>query len=141
MEPWVHSFLLALAGGLLIGAAAGLFMLSNGRVAGISGIAGELVGRWPARWRRDLAFLAGLPLGLLLWQGISGGAVVIHLTPSNLLLAAAGILVGVGTRLANGCTSGHAVCGLARLSPRSLVATLVFMAAAIGVVLLRRILG
>jgi len=141
MELGNHPFLLAVAGGVLIGAAAGLFMLTTGRIAGISGIVGELTGRWPPRWRQNLAFLIGLPLGLLLWQGLSGRPVQVHLAPSGLLLAAAGLLVGVGTRLANGCTSGHAVCGLARLSPRSLAATAIFMAAAILVVLVRRLFG
>jgi hypothetical protein len=78
---------------------------------------------------------------LLLWQDLSGAPVVVHLVQSNWLLAVAGLLVGVGTRLANGCTSGHAVCGLARLSPRSLVATVTFMLAAILVVALKRVVG
>lgn len=137
----MHAFLLALAGGALIGAAAGLFMLTNGRIAGISGIAAELTRRWPPRWPQNLAFLAGLPLGLLLWQALSGARVAVHLPGSDLLLVAAGLLVGIGTRVANGCTSGHGVCGLARLSPRSLAATATFMLAAILVVAVRRIVG
>jgi len=119
-----------LAGGILIGLAAGLFMLSNGRIAGISGIAGELLGRWPTRWPQSLAFVAGLPAGLLLWQLLGGHSVEIHLPHNAALLIPAGFLVGFGARLGNGCTSGHGVCGLARLSPRSLVATAIFMAVA-----------
>jgi uncharacterized membrane protein YedE/YeeE len=137
----LHAFLLGLAGGVLIGAAVGLFMLTTGRIAGISGIAAELTARWPARWPQNLAFLLGLPGGLLLWRAISGAAVPVHLAGSGLLLIVAGLLVGVGTRLASGCTSGHGVCGLARLSPRSLAATATFMAVSVLVVAVRRIAG
>jgi hypothetical protein len=137
----LHAFLLGLAGGVLIGAAAGLFMLTTGRIAGVSGIAAELTGHWPPRWPQNLAFLLGLPGGLLLWRAISGAAVPVHLPGPGLLLIAAGLLVGVGTRLANGCTSGHGVCGLARLSPRSVAATATFMAVAVLVVAVRRIAG
>jgi uncharacterized membrane protein YedE/YeeE len=136
----LHALLLGLAGGVLIGAAAGVFMLSTGRIAGISGIAAELTGRWPDRWPQNLAFLAGLPLGLLLWKVFSGSDVAVHLPGSNLLVAA-GLLVGVGTQLGGGCTSGHGVCGLARLSPRSLAATATFVLVAILVVALKRIVG
>jgi uncharacterized membrane protein YedE/YeeE len=124
-----HALGLALIGGMLIGVAAGLFLLIDGRIAGISGIAGGLLGRWPSRWPADLAFLAGLPLGLALYRA-AGGIVAVHLPGSIALLIGAGFLVGFGARMANGCTSGHAVCGLARLSKRSLAATLVFTAAA-----------
>ena len=137
----LHAFLLGLAGGMLIGAAVGLFMLSTGRIAGISGIAAELTGRWPPRWPQNLGFLLGLPGGLLLWRGISGAAVPVHLPASGALLIAAGLLVGIGTRLADGCTSGHGVCGLARLAPRSLAATATFMAVAVLVVAVRRVAG
>jgi hypothetical protein len=137
----LHALLLGLAGGVLIGAAAGVFMLSTGRVAGISGIAAELTGRWPDRWPQNLTFLAGLPLSLLLWKALSGGEMAVHLPGSNLLLVVAGLLVGVGTRLGGGCTSGHGVCGLARLSPRSLAATATFVLVAILVVALKRIVG
>ena len=126
----------AAVGGVLIGAAAGLLMWGNGRVAGISGIlAGALDRRLPT-WREDLAFLVGLPLGLGLVL-LAGGSLRIALPDSPALLLAAGLLVGFGARLGNGCTSGHGVCGLARLSPRSLVATLTFMAAAVATVALR----
>ncbi|HVI50458.1 MAG TPA: hypothetical protein VM661_04540 [Candidatus Sulfotelmatobacter sp.] len=126
LESLVHP----LAGGILIGLAAGLFMLGTGRIAGISGIAGELLGRWPSRWPQSLAFIAGLPGGFLLWRSLHGQPVEIHLPHNIPLLAVAGFLVGLGTRLGSGCTSGHGVCGLARLSPRSLTAAAVFIAVA-----------
>jgi len=134
-----HDLGFALIGGGLIGLAAGLFLLIDGRIAGISGIAGGLLGRWPARWPADLAFLAGLPLGLALYRA-GGGHVAVHLPGSTALLIGGGVLVGFGSRMANGCTSGHAVCGLARLSKRSLVATMVFMAAAVAAVAVERAL-
>jgi uncharacterized membrane protein YedE/YeeE len=120
--------LASFGGGLLIGLGAALLLLANGRIAGVSGIVGGLLR--PARgdigWR--LAFVLGLlaaPLGWLAAQAMPP-AQIDH-TPA--LLAASGLLVGLGTRFGSGCTSGHGVCGIARLSPRSLVATLCFMAA------------
>ena len=116
----------AALGGVLIGLSAGLLMLGNGRIAGISGLLAGLFrpGDGATQWQNG-AFLLGLPLGVLLFAG------PLTLTASPWRLIIAGLLVGIGTRMANGCTSGHGICGLARLSPRSLVATLVFMAAAI----------
>ncbi len=134
-------YFIGLAGGAVLGGAAGLFMFTNARISGISGIAAELTGRWPAHWPQNLLFLAGLPLGLLLWRAFSPTGIMIHLPASDITLSVAGLLVGMGARLGNGCTSGHGVCGLARLSPRSLTATATFMAVAIGVVALRRMLG
>jgi uncharacterized membrane protein YedE/YeeE len=126
---WMHFTPLAsLAGGLLIGLGAAVLLLANGRIAGISGIAGGLLR--PARgdigWR--VAFVLGLlvaPLGWLALQAMPP-AQIDH-TPA--MLAGAGLLVGLGTRFGNGCTSGHGVCGIARLSPRSLMATACFMLA------------
>lgn len=122
-------------GGVLIGLAAGVLMLANGRIAGISGLfAGLLAGPFGGRaatWKEDALFLAGLPLGALVFHAL-GGRTPLRLTASPLLLLGGGLLVGFGTRLGGGCTSGHAVCGLARLSPRSLVATALFMAAAMA---------
>ena len=128
-------WLAPLAGGALIGVAAALLMALLGRVAGISGIVGALLppgAESGSGWR--LAFLAGLvaapPLvGLALGHSPIGTPIV-----SPPLMAAAGLLVGVGTGLGHGCTSGHGVCGLARLSPRSLAATVTFMAAAAATV-------
>jgi hypothetical protein len=127
---------------MLIGLGAVTLMLFLGRIAGISGIVGGLLGfdRSDSGWR--LAFVAGLiagPLGV----GLMGGALpAITVDASPLLVIAAGVLVGFGTRLGSGCTSGHGVCGLARLSARSLVATIVFMGVAAFVVFIdRHVLG
>jgi len=135
--PWT-----ALAGGLLIGLAAALLLLLNGRIAGISGIIGAMLPRPPAgdsAWR--LAFIAGLiaaPLAYTLAAPLPES----HITAGWGTLVAAGLLVGFGTRLGSGCTSGHGVCGLSRLSPRSLVATLTFMALGFATVfVVRHLLG
>jgi len=133
--------LASFGGGLLIGLGAALLLLANGRIAGVSGILGGLLR--PARgdigWR--LAFILGLlaaPLGWLALRAMPP-AQIDH-TPA--LLALSGLLVGLGTRFGSGCTSGHGVCGIARLSPRSLAATLCFMAAGFATVFLtRHVLG
>lgn len=126
-----------LIGGALIGLASALLMLSTGRLAGISGIlGGVLTASRDRAWR--LAFIAGLIAAALIGPllGTSGPA---RLSSSNLALyAIAGLLVGFGTRMSKGCTSGHGVCGFARFSARSIVATLVFMATAIVTVALTR---
>lgn len=115
----------ALGGGLLIGSAAALYLLLSGRIAGVSGIAASAARISSGHpWSQALAFLIALPLGALLVSG----TVRVPVTGSVALLVAAGLLVGFGTRLGSGCTSGHGVCGMARLSPRSLAATAVFMA-------------
>lgn len=127
MEIVEFSWLPALAGGIMIGTASALLMAFNGRVAGISGILGGLLSRWsPDQWWR-LTFLLGLVLG---------GGVAFYWAPEAFIditengtmqVLAAGLLVGLGTRIGSGCTSGHGVCGIGRLSIRSLVATLVFV--------------
>jgi len=115
----------ALVGGLLIGLAAVLLLFANGRIAGISGIvAGALVGDGRA-WR--LAFLAGLAAGTLAARASGGGPESLTMVAGAPAIVIAGLLVGLGTRLASGCTSGHGVCGVARLSPRSIAATATFM--------------
>lgn len=128
--------LASLLGGALIGLAAALLWLVNGRVAGISGISGGLIdGSADRGWR--LSFLLGL---------IAGGLAMSRLTPAAFepapvalgVAGLAGLLVGVGTTLANGCTSGHGVCGVARLSPRSLVATASFLASGVLTVYVAR---
>ena len=130
----------ALIGGALIGIAATLLLVLNGRIAGVSGIVGRLFEpvSGDVAWR--VMFLAGLMLGAGaygLFQPVS-----IQVTNSILVLVIGGLLVGYGTQLGNGCTSGHGVCGIARLSPRSIAATLVFMAsAAITVYLARHVIG
>jgi len=129
--------LASLAGGLLIGAAAALFVLGNGRVAGISGIVGGLLDavRGERAWR--VAFIAGLAAAPWLWRLVAPlPPRVIEASPATLIVA--GLLVGVGTRYASGCTSGHGVCGLSRGSLRSLVATGAFMAAGFVTVFVAR---
>lgn len=126
----MHNFtpLPALLGGALIGLSASLLLLFNGRVAGVSGIVGNLFARNTRDHGWRLAFLAGL---------LAGGAALFAVQPrffanalprSGVALVVAGLLVGYGSRLGNGCTSGHGVCGISRLSTRSIVATVTFMA-------------
>ena len=132
----------AIIGGLLIGLSATLLLLFNGRIAGICGIlaAAILPDNSERTWR--WLFLAGLALGTLLWHAVSGAAVPLPTESSPWLVIAAGLIVGFGTQMANGCTSGHGVCGLGRLSARSLVATLSFMGAgAVTVYVVRHVLG
>lgn len=126
------------AGGALIGASAALLLLLNGRIAGVSGIAAGIftLSRTEGLWR--MAFLVGLVLGPIVLRLMTGAWPAVTLEASWPLLIAGGLLVGFGTRLGAGCTSGHGVCGLARLSRRSLVAVAVFMAAAIITVFLVR---
>jgi uncharacterized protein len=132
----------ALIGGLMIGAAAAILWLVLGRIAGISGILGRaLQGERPERaWR--ILFLIGLPSGaaLAVMLGLADAPTA---PPARLGLAViGGLLVGFGTRLGSGCTSGHGICGLARLSPRSLVATAIFMVAGmVSVFALRHLVG
>jgi hypothetical protein len=125
------------AGGLLIGLAAALFVLFNGRIAGISGILGGLLrpAAGDLSWR--VAFLLGLVLAPLAWAAVHPLPAV-QVDAGTGALVAAGLLVGLGTRYGAGCTSGHGVCGLSRLSPRSLVATLTFMAAGFATVFAAR---
>ena len=130
--PWA-----SLAGGVLIGVAAAMLVLLNGRIAGISGIVGGLLTprRGEIAWR--LAFVAGLfaaPLLLLLF----GQEASPRIDAGFGMLVAAGLLVGIGTSYGSGCTSGHGVCGLSRLSPRSLAATAAFMLAGIATVFIAR---
>ncbi|KAF0815434.1 hypothetical protein IGB42_00515 [Andreprevotia sp. IGB-42] len=136
--PWS-----ALAGGALIGAAAGLLALLAGRIAGISGIVGGLLARSSVqageRWR--WAFMLGVLLAAPLYL-LRAPQPIFQLAASPAWSVIAGLLVGVGSRYAGGCTSGHGVCGLARWSPRSLVAVLSFMAAGfVTVYLLRHVLA
>jgi uncharacterized membrane protein YedE/YeeE len=132
--------LASLAGGMLIGLAATLLLWAKGRIAGISGIArGVLFERGDRTWR--VLFLAGLMLGALIWR-FSGGALEAPHGYSLPLLAIAGLLVGYGTALGSGCTSGHGICGIARLSSRSALATLVFVGTGVVTVfILRHLLG
>jgi uncharacterized membrane protein YedE/YeeE len=127
-----------LIGGALIGLATALLMLLTGRIAGISGIFGGLLTRTTgdAGWR--IAFVAGLIAAPLL-ATLAGRPLPMPVMPASLIVVAiAGLLVGVGTRMGSGCTSGHGVCGIARLSTRSLIATVIFMVTAIVTVAIVR---
>ncbi len=130
-----------LLGGLMIGAATAIMLLGVGRIAGVSGLAARAMGLGgDAPWTVAAAFVLGLPLG----AGIVAatiGPVLTRFPASTVTLIAGGLLVGIGTRLGGGCTSGHGVCGLSRLSPRSLVATATFMAAGFATVALWRAMG
>jgi uncharacterized protein len=137
LEPLSPAF--AIGGGLLIGAAAALLLMLTGRIAGVSGMFATVVRIADAGPPRKLAaaFIVGLPIGAVL-TSLLFRRPDIEVTSSVPLLIAAGLLVGFGTRLGNGCTSGHGVCGIGRLSPRSIAATLTFMAAAIATVFITR---
>lgn len=135
------SILWALAGGALIGTSASLMLYFNGKVTGISGIVGGLLSR-DARsppWR--LLFVLGLVVGGAFMVAVRPTAFSTDGAPSIGITLLAGLLVGVGTRLGNGCTSGHGVCGMSRLSPRSIAATLTFIATGVVVVAITRALG
>lgn len=138
MIDWTHFTPIAsAAGGALIGLAAALFILFNGRIAGISGILGGLLS-WPkgdVAWR--IAFVAGLVAAPVLFA-VLAPLPAVRIDAGTPALIAAGLLVGLGTRYGAGCTSGHGVCGLSRLSPRSLVATAAFMAAGFVTVFVAR---
>jgi uncharacterized membrane protein YedE/YeeE len=134
-------YLQSLAGGALIGLAAALYLLADGRIAGAVGIfAGALRGQSPGFWR-NLAFVAGLILGPVLYRAVFGAFPAVRIDASLGALALAGLVVGFGARLGSGCTSGHGVCGLARLSRRSIVAVATFMATAIATVALMNAAG
>lgn len=133
----------ALIGGALIGSAAVILMLATGRIAGVSGILGRLLppysdNEWPGR----LAFVAGLVLAPLLYTALTQQSVQQTVSGNIGLMIAAGLLVGFGASLSNGCTSGHGVCGLSRFSVRSLAAVLTFMTAGfVTVFITRHVLG
>ena len=134
--PWT-----ALAGGVLIGTAAGLFVVLNGRIAGISGLLASLLERGAEGRGEKALFLLGILLAPLCWL-LMAELPAAEFQTNWLGLLAAGLLVGIGTRYGSGCTSGHGVCGISRLSPRSIVATLAFMAAGFATVfVLRHLLG
>ncbi|MET0387742.1 MAG: YeeE/YedE family protein [Polyangiales bacterium] len=138
----MHNFtpVSALIGGVLIGLAASLFLLGIGRVAGISGILGGLIA--PGSERAERGWRGAFVLGLLAIGGMAAFVAPDRLGSSPRswpLLVAAGLLVGIGTRLGSGCTSGHGVCGISRLSPRSIVATITFIAT--GMIVVRVLAG
>ena len=131
----------ALLGGGLIGLAAAAFLLLNGRIAGISGIVGGLLRPQGGDIGWRLAFVAGLLIAPLAWT-LAGAATTVEVNASYPMLIAAGLIVGISTRYGGGCTSGHGVCGISRLSPRSLVATVCFMITGFATVfVIRHLLG
>jgi len=140
MDTWsLEPLLVSAAGGVLIGLSAVLMMAFSGRIAGVSGIVGGLLPPVPVPdWAWRIAFAAGLLIGPWLVALLTAELPIGRPTVGWMPLLAAGLLVGVGTSLGNGCTSGHGVCGLARLSMRSLVAVAIFMATAAGTVFVLR---
>jgi len=138
IQPSITSIATAVTGGALIGTSASLLLRLNGRIAGISGIIAGLFD-WSsleAGWKR--LFLAGLLAGGVVFAVASPATIAVDVRGSFARTVMAGLLVGVGTRLAGGCTSGHGVCGISRLSTRSLLATVVFMATGILTVFVTR---
>jgi hypothetical protein len=132
MADWVFG----LAGGAMIGVAGAVLLLGTGRIMGASGILGGLIDG-SGRRGEAVAFVAALAGVPALIAVMAGGAET-HLTGNLAVVVAAGLLVGFGTRIANGCTSGHGVCGISRLSPRGIVATLIYMAAGMATVAVAR---
>lgn len=132
-----------LIGGLMIGTSAAIFLLGNGRIMGASGIIGGLVDRSGlSNWAERVAFLGALVIVPALLLPFYSVDVSTHITPNLAVVIAGGLLVGVGTRLANGCTSGHGVCGISRFSLRGIVATVFYLlAGGIAMVLFRHVLG
>ncbi|MDR7103805.1 YeeE/YedE family protein [Croceicoccus sp. BE223] len=133
--------LAGLGGGILIGLAAAIMLLGMGRIAGVSGIAARAVGLGGSGIGRRgaWAFLIGLPIGAAIVMLATGSPVPQFANSGTLIVA--GLFVGIGTRLGSGCTSGHGVCGISRLSPRSIVATLTFITAGIATVAVMNALG
>ncbi|NKB84790.1 hypothetical protein CEV33_4946 [Brucella grignonensis] len=127
-----------LAGGALIGLSASLLMLLNGRIAGISGIVAGILGKRNGRFLHDAAFVAGLLLAPMIYFAIYGATPQVQISAGWPLLLVAGLLVGFGTRMGSGCTSGHGISGLARLSPRSFAAVATFLVAGVLTVLAMR---
>ncbi|MDT7533466.1 YeeE/YedE thiosulfate transporter family protein [Sphingobium sp. SA2] len=130
-----------LIGGLMIGVAAAIMLLGLGRIAGVSGLAARAVGFTQGGAPRSvaIAFILGLPLGALVVALLSGGVPASYPAPGLLIIA--GLIVGYGTRLGSGCTSGHGVCGVSRLSRRSLTATALFMGSGFATVAIIRLAG
>jgi len=138
----IHAAIMGLIGGLMIGVAAAIMLLGAGRIAGVSGMAARAVGLSASGAPRLVAatFILGLPLGASVVAMI-GRPVSIHFSDSTAVLLIGGLLVGYGTRLGSGCTSGHGVCGLSRLSPRSLAAVAIFMGMGAATVAAMNMLG
>ncbi len=125
------SFISGFSGGTLIGLATVLMILGNGRITGISGIVGGVVNREKGQMSWRLIFIISLMVGGAIYPWLWRQEMVVDVSAHWSLYIIAGLLVGIGTRMGGGCTSGHGICGLARFSPRSLVATLTFIASAV----------
>jgi uncharacterized protein len=134
-------YLQSLAGGALIGLGAALFLLLDGRIAGVSGIISGGLHGFNANFSQNGAFVAGLILGPILYHLCFGHWPALRIDANLWVLALAGLLVGFGARLGSGCTSGHGVCGLARLSPRSIVAVAIFLTTGVATVAAMNLLG
>lgn len=134
----MHDLLMAFLGGAMIGLAAVLLMATNGSIMGISGIASRLMPPLSTDWQWRLVFLGGVLAAPLMMTLITGVQPVIEITNNVTLLVISGLLVGFGTVIGNGCTSGHGVCGLSRLSTRSIIATSLFMSFAFVTVFIAR---
>ena len=131
----------AFAGGLMIGCAGAIFLLINGRIMGASGLVGGLIDKTGMGNKNErIMFLVGL-IGAPALMGLIWGAPSTNVTSNYLLLIVAGLLVGVGTRLGSGCTSGHGVCGMSRLSLRSILSTLIYIGAGVAIIPIARALG
>jgi uncharacterized membrane protein YedE/YeeE len=137
----VNAYLASLIGGMLIGLSVGLLFLLNGRIAGCSGIVANLFQRSGGGHLTNGAFLFGLLIGPPIYRLAVGAWPIVQVDRTLPVLALAGLLVGFGTRLGSGCTSGHGVAGVARLSPRSIVAVMTFLVAAMATVFLMRLMG
>lgn len=139
----LNEVIMAAIGGVIIGVAVSLMLFFNGRVTGISGIIGQSLKITPGDWYWRMAFAMGLFLGGVLMMAVSGPERFVDTTNvSSETTMLAGLLVGFGTLMGSGCTSGHGICGLSRFSPRSLIATLSFMASGfVLVALLRAFVG
>ena len=134
----IDDWMMGLAGGVLIGLASALYLFGNGRIAGISGLLGGALGPGPHRFLPErVAFFAGLVGAPMVWVALTHTP-EISVTASPAILILAGLLVGFGTQMGSGCTSGHGVCGLSRFSPRSAVAVATFMAVGVLTVTLGR---
>jgi uncharacterized membrane protein YedE/YeeE len=134
--PWM-----SLAGGILIGLSAVLLMALHGRIAGMTAILGGIIPPFPTDWAWRAAFLAGAVVAPMVWVA-TGNTIAFAVPLSMPMLVIGGVIVGIGVTYGSGCTSGHGVCGMARLSPRSIVATLVFMAFSIATVfVVRHVIG
>lgn len=133
--PW-----LSLGGGVLIGLSATILMWLNGRIAGMTGILFGIIPPFAPDWSWRAAFIAGAVIAPLIWIA-AGNPIAFAVPVSNPALIAGGLIVGIGVTFGGGCTSGHGVCGMARLSPRSIVATVVFMAVTFATVFIVRHVG